>query len=133
MNEKVETKAIPANTPTTKKGSSTWTIAAIVIIVVVILGGYIYSPSTPLGVVDGATTICIAENSVFYGTEWCSFCQKQKELFGINEELLNYIDCDEDREACIMVGIEVFPTWDINGERYTGVQSIEKLKELTGC
>lgn len=132
MNEQVKTKKVNPNTPVQKKDYSMW-IMALGILVVIIFGYFYITAANPVEIIDKATTICITENSVFYGTEWCSFCQKQKEMFGTNVELLNYIDCDEDRDICVAAEISAFPSWDINGERYVGVQSEEKLKELTGC
>ena len=44
---------------------------------------------------------------------------------------LNVIDCFYEQEKC--TNIQYTPTWIINGQKYEGFQSIEKLKELTGC
>ena len=52
-------------------------------------------------------------------------------MFGKNRQYLNTIDCWYEREKCL--GIQSTPSWIIKGEKYIGVQSIEKLKELTGC
>lgn len=73
------------------------------------------------------------EGLVMYGTEWCSYCQKQKELFGRAFNQINYIDCDKNRETCALEGIQGYPTWKINEEVYSGVQSLERLSKLTGC
>ena len=74
---------------------------------------------------------CIGENSEFYVQLGCSACEKQKEMFGKNSQYLNIIDCWFEREKCLE--ITHVPTWIINEEKYTGVQNIETLKELTGC
>lgn len=133
-NEKIETKKVQANTPNHKKDYGLYIIMAAVVIMAIVAITYPYViQDSPTISIDQATTICIAENSVFYGTEWCGYCQTQKEMFGTNAELLNYIDCDEDRDACVAAEIVGFPTWDIKGERYVGLQSLEKLKEATGC
>lgn len=110
-----------------------WLIVSLLIFLGVAAVTWNIMQGGPVPGLNQVTTICIAENSVFYGTEWCSFCQKQKELFGDSAELLNIIDCDEDKDVCVAAEIAVFPTWDIKRERYTGVQSLEKLRELTGC
>ena len=83
-------------------------------------------PETPENIVK-----CIGENSELYGQLGCSACKKQEELFGENSKYLTIIDCWNEREKCLE--IEYTPTWIIKGEKYVGVQSIEKLKELTGC
>lgn len=77
---------------------------------------------------------CLTKNGAkMYGTEWCGFCKKQKELFGESFEYINYIDCDKNRQECIDEKIKGYPTWKINEESYSGVQSFEKLSQLTGC
>jgi hypothetical protein len=85
--------------------------------------------------VSSETSKCIGKNSVLYIQLGCHACEIQKNLFGENYQYLNVIDCfdENERQKCIDAGITATPTWLINGEKYTGVQSIEKLKELTGC
>ena len=81
--------------------------------------------------VSKQTAICIANNSELYVQLGCNACAHQEEMFGKNSEYLNIIDCWYEREKCLE--IQYVPTWIIKGEKYTGVQSIEKLKELTDC
>lgn len=133
MNEKVKTKITKPNTPTQPKESKAWMYITIVILITLLAFVWIFIVEDVDEIVDRDTTLCIANNSVFYGTEWCGYCKKQKEIFGTNVDLVNYIDCDLDRDACIAADIKVFPTWIIDGEKYTGVQDEAKLKELTGC
>ncbi len=104
-------------------------ITLTVVIAVVIFAVLIISRSP-----DGAskqTTMCIAEHSQLYIQLGCHACEIQEEMFEDNYKYLNVIDCFFEREKC--TDIQYTPTWIINGEKYTGVQSIEKLKELTGC
>jgi hypothetical protein len=82
-------------------------------------------------VTDEEITKCIGENSVLYTRLGCHFCQVQEEAFGENYQYLTTIDCFYNQEEC--TGITSTPTWVIKGEKYEGVQSLEKLKELTGC
>ena len=74
---------------------------------------------------------CIGENSVIYVQTGCSACTYQEELFGENYKHLEIINCTDNIELC--PGVSVTPTWKINGELIERVQSIKKLKELTGC
>ena len=74
---------------------------------------------------------CIGENSVLYTQLGCSACKAQEDLFGESYQQLNVIDCFYEREKCSE--ITATPTWIINNEKYVGVQSIEKLQELTKC
>jgi glutaredoxin len=68
-----------------------------------------------------------------YGTEWCSHCKNQKELFGDSFQYINYIDCDRKSEICTLEGITGYPTWKINNQSYPGEQSFSRLSGLTGC
>ncbi|MBU1246094.1 MAG: hypothetical protein ABIJ20_01870 [Nanoarchaeota archaeon] len=77
---------------------------------------------------------CLTQNgATMYGTEWCSHCKDQKELFGDSFQYVNYVDCDQDKTSCSNAGITDYPTWVINNEKYPGVQQLSKLKELTNC
>ena len=53
---------------------------------------------------------CLTETgAVFYGTEWCPHCKKQKELFGESLAFVNYIDCDKKSTACTAAGVTGYP------------------------
>ncbi len=82
-----------------------------------------------------------------YGAYWCPHCYEQKELFGYQAvKELNYVECAPDGKnsqtaLCQQIGAQVekqtgkqfgFPTWEINGKFYSGVQKLEKLAELSG-
>lgn len=73
-----------------------------------------------------------------YGGYRCPHCQTQKEMFGQEAfALVDYIECDPSGpnaqpDVCRAAGIKGYPTWDIKGKRYPGVQSLEKLAELSG-
>ena len=68
-----------------------------------------------------------------YGTEWCPHCKAQKELFGNSFKNVDYIDCDRNRETCLIEGVKGYPTWKINGESVSGTQPLESLAGLTDC
>jgi len=74
---------------------------------------------------------CIGQNSMLYIQLGCHACKTQEDMFGENYQYLNKIDCWFEQEKCS--DIQETPTWIIKGKKYEGVQSIEKLKELTGC
>ncbi len=72
----------------------------------------------------------------FYGSENCSYCKKQKEMFGDAVTFLPYIECtaEETKPLCDEAEIRGFPTWDFPGkERVMGVQLPRGLVELSGC
>lgn len=83
---------------------------------------------------------CLSEKGMkFYGASWCSWCKKEKELFGEAVEHLPYIECiDEETEEmtaeCQEAGISGFPTWGLpSGEMVSGFKTLEELSELSGC
>ena len=82
---------------------------------------------------------CLTDSGAkFYGTFWCSWCNKQKEDFKEAAQYLPYIECSdqETREmlpVCQEAGVASFPTWEFNGEKSSGYKTFEKLAELSGC
>ena len=98
------------------------------ICILILISGCNNNPS-----IDKKTASCIAENSVVYISTGCSACAKQKNLFGDYYNDLNKIDCAITPEKCREAEITAVPTWIINNEKILGVQSIEELKQLTGC
>jgi len=74
-----------------------------------------------------------SEKQTRYGTEWCSHCKNQKELFGASFKNINFVDCDRQKETCQIAGVSGYPTWKIGGQNYPGEQSFAKLGELAGC
>ncbi len=76
----------------------------------------------------------IGEHSVLYIKTGCSHCKTQEDMFGDNIKYLNIIDGakKENEQKFIDAGINLVPTWVINGEQYAGTRTIEELKNLTG-
>ena len=105
-----------------------WITTIIILIIIVISIVIINSKGNG---VSKETATCIGENSELYTQFGCHACKIQEDMFGNSYKYLNIIDCFFEREKCTT--ITHTPTWIINGEKYRGVQSIEKLKELTGC
>ncbi|MFH1585281.1 MAG: hypothetical protein ABIB79_00755 [archaeon] len=105
-------------------------IITILIILWVVTLSIIILKSSPTSV-DEKIVKCIGENSVLYVQLGCHACEVQEELFGDNYQYLNVVDCFYDRNKCSE--ISATPTWIINGETYKGVQSIDELKNITGC
>ncbi len=81
------------------------------------------------------TAICIGEKSTLYIQLGCHACKTQEEMFGESYANLNIIDCYYERDKCVEAKITGTPTWKFEGNDnlYVGVQSLEELKELTGC
>ncbi len=76
---------------------------------------------------------CIANNSILYVQEGCSHCERQQEIFGECDKMLNIIDCTKTPEKCVAAEIGAIPTWIINGTLYKGIYKIDELKNMTGC
>lgn len=75
-------------------------------------------------------------NATMYGAYWCPHCTDQKAMFGEAVSTINYVECDPEGEnaqpqMCTDKGIEGFPTWEINGELYPGVHSLEQLADIS--
>ncbi len=84
---------------------------------------------------------CLTEKGVrFFGTAECPWCTRQKELFGPATEFLPYIECspnvatEQELTMCEEAGVRGVPDWRFPGqEPVTGMQSIERIAELSGC
>ncbi|MBV9388370.1 MAG: vitamin K epoxide reductase family protein [Chroococcidiopsidaceae cyanobacterium CP_BM_ER_R8_30] len=68
---------------------------------------------------------------------WCPHCHEQKQLFGKEAyREINSIDCASSgvspRPECQAAHVESYPTWEINGKSYEGVQSLDQLAEISG-
>lgn len=83
---------------------------------------------------------CLTEKGAkFYGASWCSWCNKEKELFGEAAQFLPYVECiDKDTneltKECQEAEILGFPTWEFPGkEREAGFKTLEELSQVSGC
>ncbi len=112
---------------------SIWTY--VIIIVIVIAGIYAYQyftkDSINPGQQDEFAAYLTEQGAIMYGTDWCSYCKKQKELFGDSFRYINYVNCDQERQVCVDADVKGYPTWEIDGETYSGLQSLERLAQLT--
>lgn len=87
---------------------------------------------------DSFVQCLTAKGIKFYGSKFCGWCKKQKELFGDSLQYLTYIECinpqtNQWSERCREEGIRAVPTWEIGGEKSPGFKTLEKLAELSGC
>jgi glutaredoxin len=104
----------------------------IFIILGMVIYGYIWWKSLP-GKYDNFAKCLNEKGAIMYGTDWCSYCKNQKNLFGRSFEFVNYVNCDYEKDECQDQGVKGYPTWKINEKIYPGVQSIGRLSSLTGC
>ena len=130
----------------------------IIIGLIVLLGGLIWSSSvdpnrSPISNIEqgvppkvisqsSSSAISLAEHltkidAKKYSAYWCPHCHDQKELFGkeaVSKLLL--IECAKDgrnsqAKLCQSKGISSFPSWEINGEIFAGVRSLNELADLS--
>lgn len=71
-----------------------------------------------------------------YGAFWCTYCQKQQELFGAASTKLTVVECDPNGsnaqpDLCTQANISSYPTWEINGQLYRGMRSLDDLANLS--
>jgi glutaredoxin len=97
------------------------------------------NPSTPQ-----AVTLALAlkkANAKVYTAYWCPHCHEQGELFGKEAfAIVAPVECAKDGknsqvELCKATAKKVgedfgFPTWEINGKFYPGVQPLDRLAEM---
>ena len=83
---------------------------------------------------------CLTDSdATFYGAFWCPHCASQKELFEGSMDFVNYVECslpDKSGQTtvCKKANITSYPTWEFaDGERQSGVMSLDKLAERTDC
>lgn len=92
---------------------------------------------------SGASEIALAKHLTAsgikkYGAYWCPHCYEQKQLLGKEAFAeIDYIECAPDGknpqpDVCQAVGIQSFPTWEINGKLEPGVKTAAELAELSG-
>jgi len=76
---------------------------------------------------------CVANKSILYVQEGCPHCADQEKMFCSSVSNLNIVDCKYQQDKCIAAGIQYIPAWDINGNKSTGVKSLEEIASLTNC
>ena len=93
-------------------------LGIIAIIIVLLLVYFWLSTPAKLGEYDEFAKCLTDSGTTIYGTEWCGHCQNQKEMFGASFSYVNYVDCDQNKQACNNAGIQGYPTWRINNNNY---------------
>lgn len=104
------------------------------IFIVLIIGIIIFfsiSSNKKIILTDEEKIKCIGEKATLFVQLGCIHCKTQEDLFGENLKYIEVIDCFYETDKCEKV--KATPSWKIGNKYITGVQSIEKLGELTGC
>ena len=118
------------------------------LVLAVLLGGatfVVHKSAVPSGKYDTFAQ-CLTEKRLYmYGSISCSFCAKQRAMFGDSFQYVNEIECDprnpnHEAQRCIEKNVERTPTWIFDdsegGILYRfepGVVSFEELSEISGC
>ena len=75
----------------------------------------------------------------FYGAYWCRYCGSQRVMFGAEGAgKLPYVECASDgyqsaSAACrAKAQVNSYPTWEIDGKFYRGMQEFDELAVLSG-
>src|SRR3989344_1602680 len=89
---------------------------------------------------------CLYDSGVReYGSKGCSFCARQRDLFGDSHKFIKEIECNpnyknSEVERCVEKNIEHTPTWileDTAGNEIkrlpSGAVSLQGLSEFSGC
>lgn len=101
------------------------------------------NPPPAVTTTSGPSEIALAQHlkdigATKYGAWWCPHCAAQQDLFGREAyKHLNYVECDPEGVnpqpgTCQAVGVNGYPTWEINGQLYSGVQSLQNLASVSG-
>ena len=104
-------------------------IGLIIILLVLSVNSYMKRP----GQYNDFAKCLTEKGAVVYGNDYCSYTVKQLNYFGKSKEFLNYVKCADNEALCNSKGVSITPTWEINDETYSGVQTFERLSAVTGC
>lgn len=78
---------------------------------------------------------CLADKNItMYGADWCSHCQNEKTAFGEAFRHVPYVECPQEVQRCLDLGIKSYPTWVMpDGQKLVGEQGLKKLSQASGC
>lgn len=109
------------------------------LVAVLSLGYSSYVHAADSSKVDGFAKCLANKKTTMYGSFLCPHCDDQKKLFGSAFQYVPYVECSTagSRQltlSCRAAQIQFTPTWIFSdGERRTGLQSLEQLSAKTGC
>lgn len=119
--------------------AKTAVILGLLLVAIVMLVAWAAVQQSAPSKLDGFAQCLKDKGATFYGAFWCPHCQDQKKLFGTAKRFLPYVECStpdgkSQRPVCTEKKIQGYPAWDFaDGERVSGLLSLEKLAEKTGC
>jgi len=104
-----------------------------IVLIVVLIGLSINTQMKKSGEFDDFAKCLTEKGAIIYGNDYCSYTIKQLNFFGKSQKLLNYVKCINNEGLCNSKGVDITPTWEINGETYSGVKTFEDLSSYSGC
>lgn len=116
-----------------KVGFRKYFILSAIGLIVIFSALTVYSYTQKPGQYDEFAKCLTATGAVVYGNDFCSYTNKQLNFFGKSDKYLNYVKCINNEALCDEKGVEVTPTWEIDGKMYSQVQTFESLSRLSGC
>ena len=108
-------------------------ILTIIAVIVIFSSFTVYSYMKKPGQYDDFAKCLTEKGAVMYGNDFCSYTARQLTFFGKSRKYLNYVKCIDNKKLCDEKGIEITPTWEIDGKMYEQTQNFEQLSALTGC
>ena len=112
-------------------------IIALIIILVLAVIFFTRNKDVEAGEYDNFAKCMTDTGAVFYGSFQCTHCTTQKNLFGNSMQYVNYVECGPlggpQTLTCQQAGVKSYPSWNINGAKYEGVQPLARLAVLTKC
>lgn len=106
---------------------------SLVVLIITTLGALLYLMGSAPGQYDSFAKCLKSKGAVIYGNDFCEFTKRQMGMFGNSFGHLSYVKCAENQALCYSKGVSITPTWEIGGSMYSGVQTFEKLSEVSGC
>ena len=111
-----------------------------VVLIAILVPGFATTGGVPDASKMDSFAKCLADQkTTMYGSFLCPHCDDQKKLFGGSFKYVPYVECaiPGSRQltlACQIAQIRFTPTWIFpDGERRTGLQSLQQLSTKTGC
>lgn len=107
-------------------------LAAVIILGVALL--WTVGGKTPAYDLNSFAQCLSSKNITMYGADWCSHCQNEKRAFGDAFQYVPYVECPQDPQRCLDLGIKSYPTWVMpDGQKLVGEQGLKKLSQASGC
>ena len=110
-----------------------YVLIAVLLIAIGLISYTFYFKSQKPGEYDNFARCLTEKGAVIYGNDFCQYTNKQLNDFGKSDKYLKYVKCADNKELCDSKNVKITPTWEINKEMYEGIQSYDRLSQLSGC